>query len=404
MFNALPLTGIRALDLSWVVAGPYSNSLLAQMGAEVIKIESRTRPDFSRRSASAVNVPAGELEMSPRFAEMNLNKLGIQLDLQQPEARYFVKRLVAVSDAVVENFRAGVMDKLGLGYDDLRRINPAIIMLSSSVAGATGPDRDQAGYAPIFNAMSGLGYITGYEDGPPTELRASVDLRVAFTSMFALLSALYHRRRTGQGQYIDLASVEAVSTLIGHVFVQQQMGGNPERRGNRHETMAPHECYRCNSADAWVSIAASDDREWEALCEVIGQPELVMDPRFADATSRWENQDLLRPAIEAWTSKRTHWEATEALQAAGVPSAPSFTFEDLANDRHVVERDVTIQVEHPKMGTFTTTGVPWKLSALPEVPYRPAPMMGQHNEYVFREVLGLTAAELKGLAERQVMN
>ena len=400
----LPLAGFRVLDFSWVVAGPYAGSLQACMGAEVIKIESRNRVDFSRRSAVATVSKDGDVDASLRFAEMNLNKMSVQLDLREPEALALVRRLVSVSDVVIENYRSGVMDRLGLGYAALCHINPDIVMLSSSMAGGTGPDADQPGYAPVFNAISGLGYITGYDDGPPTELRASVDLRVAFSASFALLCALYHRRRTGKGQHIDLSSTEAISTLIGHLLVAQQFGGEQiARQGNRDSHLAPHDCYRCAGDDAWVSIAVGTRDEWRALCRTIERPELSGDERFAEADARRRNQDLLRPFIEAWTSRFTHWEATERLQAAGVAAAPSFTFEDLANDRHVVDREETVQVQHPRLGLMTTTRVPWKLSAFPEVPYRPAPLMGQHNQYVFGEVLGIGSKELTDLIERKVI-
>lgn len=399
----LPLRGIRVLDFTWAAAGPFAQTLLAMMGAEVIKIESLANVDLARRNASGVRIPPGEVDISHHFVQMNLNKLGVQINLKESEGIGLAKDLVRISNVVAENFRPGVMERLGLGYETLRAIKPDIIMLSTSTGGRMGPDSGVPGYAPIFNATSGLGYITGYEDGPPTEVRLSVDLRVALTGAFALVAALYHWRQTGQGQYIDLSAVEANASLIGSTVLGYSITGRPPgRSGNRDDSMSPHDCYRC-AGEGWVSIAVASDEEWETLCRAMGMPDLARDERFAGELVRWQNQDLLRPIIESWTSQRTDYEVMESLQKAGVAAVASLRLDQLMVDPHVRERGINVEVQHPKIGPIVAPGVPWKLSETKDIPHRPGPLMGEHNDYVFCQLLGLSPGHVAGLKERRVI-
>ena len=392
-----PLAGIRVTDFTWAWAGPHGTQLLALLGAEVIKIESGTRLDHSRlRSLMAGSVQGGPDE-SPIFNDLNLNKLSLTLNLRKPEARDIVRRLVAVSDVVAQNMRPGVLDRLGLGYEDLSAVKPDIVMLSSSAVGAAGPERAYAGYAPTFASLSGAAYLTGHPDGPPVPLSGSVDLRVGTAGAFAVLAALYHRQRTGEGQHIDLSSTEVMSALIGEAFVGYSMTGRiPERLGNRHESLAPHGCYRSKREGEWVSIAVGSDEEWAALARVIGDAALL-EPAFGAAQRRHESQDLLDERIESWTQKRDPDDVVDTLQRAGVAAMRVRSGENITHDPHVRARDVMQRVEHPRLGEKQVVGPPWRFSDGGVGIRHAAPLLGEHNRYVLGEILGLSETEIDQL-------
>ena len=277
-------------------------------------------------------------------------------------------------------------------------------MLSSSAYGATGPYREYTGYAPHFSAFSGLAYMTGYPGGEPDLLTGSTDIRSATTSAFAVLAALNYRQRTGQGQHIDLSSPETLSVLIGDALMDYTMNQRqPSRNGNRDDSMAPHNCYRCKDEDKWVSIAVATDEEWEALCQAMGNPEWTKDECFSDSYSRWQNQEDLDKLIEQWTINYTHYEVMERLQASGVAAMPSFSAEELFADPHLKEREVATEVNHPVMGKQVVLNPPWKFSETPASIERAAPLMGQHNDYVFGELLGMSKQEINQLTEEGVI-
>jgi benzylsuccinate CoA-transferase BbsF subunit len=397
-----PLAGIRVTDFTWAWAGPHGTVLLAMLGAEVIKIESRTRLDHARVRSLMTGATRGGPDQSPVFNDLNLGKLSLSLDLRKAESRDIVRRLVAVSDVVTQNMRPGVLDRLGLGYEDLRGVKPDIIMLSSSAVGATGPESNYAGYAPTFASLSGAADITGYPDQPPIPLSGSVDLRVGTMSTFAVLAALHHKRRTGEGQHIDLSSTEVMSSMIGEVFLEYGMNGRvPQRTGNRDGAMAPHGCYRCKGESQWVSIAVGSDAEWKALKAVIADPALE-DDAFAGEFERWKNQDPLDEIVERWTREREPYAATEALQQAGVPSMPVLEKASLAHDPHIRARGILETVEHPVLGTRTVVGPPWRLEG---VGVRCAgPLIGEHNDSVLGEILGLSRDEIERLEREGVLN
>ena len=400
----LALEGVRIVDLSQQWAGPYATGLLSMMGAQVIKIESSKRPDGSRSYSSTLRRVFKGPDESPVFSQLNANKLDITLDLTQPRAVELAKELVKISDVLVQNFRPGVVDRLGLGYEVLQEIKPDIIMLSSSARGATGPERAYSGYAPCFAGLAGLAYITGYADGDPYPQAGRIDLISATTSAFAILAALIHRQMTGRGQHIDLSSSESVSVLMGDVLMDYTMNKRvQQRRENRDDVMAPHNCYRCKDDDKWVSIAVATDEEWEALCQSMGKPEWARDERFSDAYSRWHNQDELDRRISEWTENYTHYEVMELLQSVGVAAVPSFSSEEIYNDPHLKERGLATQVEHPVIGKQSIINPPWRLSETPARIYRHAPLFGEHNEYVFGELLGMSTEEIARLKEEKVI-
>jgi benzylsuccinate CoA-transferase BbsF subunit len=316
-----------------------------------------------------------------------------------------VYRLASISDAVVENMRPGVMERLGLGYQRLRAVNPSIIMASISAAGADGPESRYPGYAPVFNALSGMGHLTGYPDAPPTELRDSIDSRVGATTAFALLAALFQRRRTGQGQFIDLSSREAITTFGAEYLMEYVMNGRvAHRRGNREPGMAPHGCYRCRGDDSWATISVGDEHQWRALCRAAHRPQWLDDPRFADAYLRSKNQDALDELVEEWTQGYSAEEVVELLQTAGVPAAASASGSDLLDDPHLQSRGAWPSVVHSAMGRQTVLAPPWQFSVTPANIHAPAPLVGQHNHQVFVELLGHSADQVEEWASQGIID
>lgn len=404
--DRLPLDGIRVCDFCWVWAGPTCTRLLAYLGAEVIKIESWDRLDPER---SVVPQPGQEPpppNQNIAFNCINLNKMGITLNLKHPRAIELVKEIVKVSDMVSNNFAAGVLDRLGLGYESLREIRPDIIMLSMSGFGATGPYRSYRGYASTFEALAGLTDMSGYRDGPPARSAAGphMDIANGFMGAFAALVALNHRKRTGEGQLVDLSEWEVPSFLIGERFLDYAMNQrNPSRQGNRDDVMAPHNCYPCRGEDKWVSIAIATEDEWRSFCEVMGDPEWTRQERFADAFSRYKNQKELDKLIGDWTRQFTHYEVMERLQRVGVAAIPSFNYAELISDPHVRERNCFVEVEHPEAGKAMNPVPPWRMSATPAKITGHAPMVGEHNEQVFLELLGIPMEEFATLLGDQVL-
>ena len=396
------LKGVRVADFGWVLAEPYGSMLLAHMGAEVIKIESHRRIDEQRTHTGAG--VSKDYEASSNFFEINLNKLSVSIDLKTAKGKELAKRLVSVSDVAMENMRPGVMKRLGLGYEELVKVKQDLIMLSLSGYGGTGPYAHYAAYAPCFSCFSGQANLTGYADGVPNTLTSDCDARAGTTAAFAVLMALNIRQRTGQGQFIDLSSSEALNMLIGDQMMDYSMNGrSPMRTGNHDAIMAPHNCYRCKGHDAWISIAVANDQEWEALCRVMGSPEWTKEEAFSSAYSRWQNRDRLDRLMEEWTINYRYQELMELLQEAGVAAMPSFKAKDLFTNPHLIAREAITEVTHPVLGTRKTIAPPWKLSETPARISRPAPLLGEHNEYVFGELLGMSTKEQEQLKLEEVI-
>jgi benzylsuccinate CoA-transferase BbsF subunit len=398
------LKGVRIADFCWLWAGAYATGLLAILGAEVIKIESMARVDPSRKMTLTIGQAFEGVDHSPVFNSINLNKLSVKLNLKQPKGVELAKKIVQISDVVTQNMRPGAMDNMGLGYEALKEVKPDVIMLSSSSFGAEGPLRRYGGYAPSFAAYSGLTHLTGYSDAPPNPMTGSTDLMSATTSAFAILAALNHRQNTGQGQLIDLSSVESLAVFTGDALMDYLMNGRVRsRRGNQDDIMAPHNCYRCRGDDKWVSIAVSTDDEWQAFCRVMGNPEWTRDEKFSDTYSRWRNRDELDRLVTEWTVNHTHYEVTNMLQKAGIAAFPSLSNQEIFSDPHFKARELAVEVEHPAMGKQVVLGAPWKLSETPAKVTRASPMMGENDDYVFGELLGMPSSEIKRLIEEQVI-
>ncbi len=398
------LHGLRVVDFAWAWAGPYATELLAFLGAQVIKVESTKRIDPVRQASFTTGQTFTGVDSSSAFHELNLGKLGIKLNLGQPKAIELAKRLVSLSDVVVQNMRPGAMDRLGLGYEALRQVKSDIIYLSSSARGTTGPEREYSGYASHFAALGGIAQITGMPESEPARGGGEMDLLSGATAAYALLAALNHRRNTGEGQHIDLSSSEAVSVLIGEVLMDYTANGRVQSAvGNRDEFMAPHNSYRCTGEDKWVSIAVATDEEWQALCNVMGNPAWAKEKRFGTATARWQNQVELDKLIEQWTGNYSHYEIMAMLQPAGVAAVPCFNSEELFNNPHLNQRQSWTKVVHQVLGEQSVLTPPWKLSATPARVSSAAPLIGQHSHYVFRELLGLTDEEIRILEEEEVI-
>ncbi len=408
-----PLSGVRVLDLTWFLAGPYATHLMNVMGAEVIKVESMKRVDNIRlytpdmqgvAITDPTSVPPEVLCQTPAWQEVNFDKKGLTLNLAHPKARGIILDLVRTCDVMIDNFSAGVLDRRGIGYNDVRRVRPDIIVLSASSSGQFGPQKHYAGLATIFSAQSGLSNMTGYPDLLPTDVRDGMDLRVGTGTCFALMSAVVYRQRTGKGQFIDLAARDVPSVLIGEALMDYFMTGRVHTRdGNKDDIMAPHNCYPCKGKDKWVSIVVNSDEEWKALCQAVGRPEWVDDPRFNDQYRRWKNQDELDRLLGAWTKDYTHYEVMEKLQRVGVAAMPAMNSEEIFNDRHFNEWGAFVEVSHPVIGTRKVIGAPWKFSESEMKMRTHGPMIGEHNEYVFGEVLGLSTKDVRSLVEEQVI-
>ncbi len=405
--NPLPLKGVRVADFCWVFAGPYCNMLLSCLGAEVIKVEGHKRTDLLRHGVvwpladpAPTPVPPNE---GMAFNSLNLNKKSLTLDLTKPEGVAVAKKLVAVSDVVVDNMRAGSMARMGMGYDELRKIKSDIIVLSLSSRGQGGPQKDYAGYASIHHAIGGGAYITGYPDDAPCHNLGDVDLMNSNTAAFAIVAALYHREQTGEGQFIDCSQVEGVTSLIGELMLGYEMNDQiPERMGNAHPQYAPHNVYKCWGVDRWLALEVHSDEEFVILARVIGQPGLAEDARFADMASRKKNEAALDRIIEEWTQERDRdWMANEFCRA-GLAAAPSRNGEDIYADPHLRARGTFVTVDHPELGELELVGSPWKMSG-DEVQLQHAPLLGEHNDEVLKGLIGLSGAEVDDLRRNDII-
>ncbi len=403
MARPLPLQGIRVIDLTQVWAGPYCTRILGDMGAEVIKIEAAEHWDQLRGLGGLPPETERAYNKSAYFNHNNRNKLGATLDLAHPRGRELFLELVKLSDVVIENYRAEVMDRLGLAYEALRGVRDDIIMISMPSHGKSGPERDYVAYGTNIEQLSGVVSLSGYEGGEPMKSGISFGDPMAGTAAAgAVALALHYRRRTGKGQFIDLAQREALTTFVGAEMLGYRMSGElPRPAGNRHPFHAPHDVYRCaardESDDPWVAIACESDAQFASLCAVIGREDLASDPRFAAERDRHRHQDELHAPISAWTSQRDKYAAMHELQAAAVPAGAVLAVSDLTADAHLRARGFWERVDDPDAGSWEMEGPAWLLTSSPAHIRMPAPNFGEHNGYVFKQLLGLSDAELAQL-------
>jgi benzylsuccinate CoA-transferase BbsF subunit len=408
-----PLSGKRIIDFTWAWAGPYGAMQLALLGAELIKIESATRIDHSRQRSLAMGSFKGGVNQAPMFNEVNLNKYSIQLNLKTEGAKQVIRDLAQTADGAIDNFRPGILEKLGLGYEDLRQVNPEIVMVSASALGATGPERNYTGYAPTFAALSGLSYLSGEPQEPPVMMGGSIDLRAGTTAAMAMLAGFHYHTRTGRGQFIDASSSEAIGMHIAEEFLHVDLlGRDGDRIGNGHRAYAPHDVFRCASMRApeaytadhkgarsgWLAIACRSDDEWISLCECSGLDHLRDDPRFRTGLKRWKHRAELKPMIEAWTSEQSAVETAEALRAAGVPAAASVWGSDIHHSENFQERGGAVDVRPPETHLRQVLPPPWKLSETPAEIVSPAPRLGEDTDFVLSRMLGYEQDRIDTLA------
>ncbi len=409
----LPLQNFRVVDFGTAWAGPMAAGLLADLGAQVVKVESRVRLDGLRLGRPMIgdDIAGGDRglwpELQPAFHSLNRNKLGITLDLKTPRGLELVRELISCSDVVTNNFSPGVLERLGLDYPALRQLRPDIILMSMPAVGETGPLRDTLAYAPIIQALSGMMSLVGYADEERLvgELQAPwSDAVAAVHGALAAVAALWRRQRTGQGQFVEVSQLEATTAMLGEALLGCQMTGQaPAPQGNDDPEFAPHNNYPCAGDDKWVAIAIRTDTEWRALGEALGSPAWAQDRRFDGKPGRWEHRRELDRLLAAWTRQREAQEVTELLQAHGVAAMPVMNIEAQFLDPHWQGRQAFADVEHPKAGAEWLYGMPWLLGRTPGGVRTPAPLLGQHNEYVLGQLLGLSAQELGRLAEQQVV-
>ena len=401
----LALAGMRVLAFTIGWAAPMATMMLANMGAEVISVESNQRIDEGRLTGPSPDGVLGGVNSSANFNHANRGKKSCTLNLKQPKAVKIVKQLVKVSDVFVENFSPPVMPRLGLDYEACKTLKPDIIYLSLSGYGATGPNRAYVAWGQQLQAFSGLVDSTGYVNGPPRNLGTPISDQVAaITGCLGILAALHHRNITGEGQYIDISECEALAALCPEAVLDYTMNGRVHGRvGNRDDIMAPHSVYRCKGEDNWVSIAVSTEEEWRGLCEVIGRPDLASAPRFADMFTRHHNQEELDTIVLAWTIKHTDYEAMHLLQGKGVPASAVLSNTQMVRDPHLRERGFCVEDDHPETGKRTMGGFSWHLSRTSGKTIRHAPLLGEHNKEVFCNLLGMSENEVTDLMNQGVI-
>ena len=404
-----PLQGVRVIEMGQLIAIPFAMKLLADMGAQVIRLESTRRLESYRSDSVYQNEIHGEFwNRGANFYEQNRNKLGITLDLGRPEGRHILRRLIAVSDVFAENFTPRVIKNFGLEYSDLCRIKPDIIMVSSTGYGFDGPWSNFGATGPATEGASGLAYATGYSGGPPVMAEIPyVDYTAGEHTVFAVMAALMSRLSTGLGQFIDVSQAQTAAVTIPEALLDYVANGRePERIGNADLVLAPHGCYPCKGVDRWIVIAVSEDGEWRSLCRVLGRSDWAEDYRLSSALGRTRHTEELDRILAEETGSWDAHRLMSALQAAGVAAGAVLDSKDLLFDPHLRGRRFYEVVSHhpsTEMPPLPYAGRPWKLSGTPAGSPEAAPLMGEHNEFVLRELMGMSQGEIARLEEERVI-
>jgi len=393
----LALDGVRVLDLSRVIAGPWCGALLADMGADVLKVEGVSDLDESR------TWPPHKDGESAAYLLFNRNKRGMALDLKAPEGVAIVKKLVADSDVVIENFRTGTMESFGLGYEVLSAINPRLVYCSISAFGRTGPRKDSAGYEALMQAFSGIMSITGEPGGAPVRAGVSfLDLSTGIFTAFGIVNALLYRERTGRGQRVDGSLLEtAVSLLAYHAEGYLLTGAIPQALGSGHPSLSPYRTFKCQDGQ-WVFIAAANDRFWGRLASALGLAELAADPRFAKNVDRVKHRTELEAILERTIAALEREPLLKALEEAGVPATPVNTVDQVMDDPQTAARGMVDRVVHPVLGEIPVVSTPVKFSAMPAGVRKAAPLHGEHTDEVLAH-LGYTSEQIAALRADKVV-
>jgi len=386
----LPFEGVTVADFSWVGVGPISAKFLADHGARVIRIESETRPDVLRGNVPYKDAIPG-LDRSQFFGDFNTSKESITLDLKRPDAIEIARQIVARSDVLIESFAPGVIGRMGLGYEAVRKINPGIIMVSTCLMGQTGPAAQLAGYGYHAGAIAGFYEVTGWPDRPPSGPWVAYTDTIAprFISLL-LAAALDHRRRTGEGCWFDVAQIEASLHFLAPELLDLQANGFAATRiGNRSIDCAPQGCYPCAGDDQWCAIAVERDEQWAALCMAMDRADLAASAELATHAGRMARHDEIDAAIAAWSGGRDRTVVMRSLQAVGVPAGAVQRSRDLLADPQYAERGFYRWLDHPVMGRIPYAGHPYRIRGYDNGPRGPAPTLGQHSFEILSEFLGL---------------
>lgn len=391
-----PLQGVRVVELTKVWAGPYTGKLLAFLGAEVIRIESEKSLDVTRVYG------VDDINNAPGFKSVNPQKLSVQIDMKSKRGIGLILDLISHSDVLIENLRPGAVSRLGLDYERVKAVKPDIVYTSMGMYGNEGPLSYQTGYAPCFAALGGLSSLVGYEGQSPAGMNVRyADSTFGAFAAYATLAALHHKRRTGEGQYVDVSAVESMSCMVGDILMDYTLNGHLQAcEGNRHSTMSPHGVYPCRN-DEWICLAVADDGEWARLTEAMGQPELAGNNQFNNLSQRKQHEAELDQRIAAWTQSQDAQALAERLQAQGIAASKSASSVDLVADAHLWARQFYQDVPQPDGSSQLITGPGWKMSRGATL-NAGAPRLGEHNAYIFGEVLGLSEEEQQTLTEAGV--
>lgn len=390
--NKGALSGIRVLDLTRVLAGPFCTMLLGDMGAEIIKIETPVHGDDSRRYPPFIG------EESAYFMNLNRNKKSLVLNLKNVKAKEIFLNLVEKSDVVLENFRPGTMEKLGVGYETIKARNPDIIYSCISGFGHSGPYKDLPGYDIIGQAMGGIMSITGWPESPPTRTGTAIaDVLAGLNACIGILAGLLAVRNGGTGQKVDIALVDSVvsamETIIQIYLVENRV---PQRTGNRYEFIYPYDTFKAK--DGWVIIAVGNNKLWEVFCNAVGKPELLNDPKYRDNYDRVKAHVEVKRVVEEWSQQKTVKEIVDFMLSKKIPCAPIYTVKEVVEDKHIAcARKMVREVEHPVAGIVKVIGSPINMSETPAEVNSPAPLLGQHSKAVLMDILNLTQDEVESL-------
>jgi crotonobetainyl-CoA:carnitine CoA-transferase CaiB-like acyl-CoA transferase len=402
--NDVPFPGLKVLDFCWVVIGPMTTRYLGDYGADVIRVESAHRPDVLRNGEPFAEGKHG-INRSGYYANYNSGKRSLTLNMADERGRALAFRLATEwADVVAENFTPGTMEKWGLSYDAIKAKNPSVVMFSASMLGRGGPFDSQPGFGPVLTALAGLTHFTGWPDRTPTSpYGAYTDFLIPHIAVSAIVAALDHRKKTGEGQHLDLSQLEASLYFVGTPMMDFSANGRVTARdGNRDPAMAPHAAYRCAGDNAWCTVACADERSWRALANVMGAPALADDPRFATLADRKANEAALDAEVERWTSTLGSDEVMRRCADAGVAAGVVLNPQGMFADPQLVARDQFIFMEHPEMGRYASDGNSFIMSGSSPT-NAPAPLLGEHTERICREELGMTAQEYQQLKDADVL-
>jgi crotonobetainyl-CoA:carnitine CoA-transferase CaiB-like acyl-CoA transferase len=391
----LPFEGIKVADFSWIMVGPTTARYLADHGATVVRVETVNPPDRLRAAGPFKDGVPGT-NRSQFFGDFNTSKLSLSLNLKNPAGVAVARRLIAWADVYIESFTPGTVDDLGIGYETARSVNPSIIMASNCLMGQSGPAAAFAGYGYHASAIAGFCEVTGWPDlAPDGPWMAYTDTIAPRLLVATIMAALDHRRRTGQGQYIDAAQVEMALHFLAPQIIDFNVSGRVvSRNGNRSDTMAPHAVYPCTGDDQWCAIAVESEEQWDALCRALDDPAWARDDRFRTAEGRLRHQDEIDRHLGEWTTGRSAQDVMHLLQSVGVPAGVVQRSSDLLQDPQLAHRRFFRYMDHPEMGNIPYSGHQFRIRGYDSGPRFPAPLLGQHNELVLRDILGMTDDEI----------